>query len=88
MNLTTLEEIQEWAESNLINRKQASKVAGLNYEGFSSAIKRKHIKPFIEIGDEKGPSTTRLYLKSDVESYAKKVKPRKNRLINNIDNLK
>ncbi|HHA4396986.1 TPA: hypothetical protein ACOBTX_000834 [Enterococcus faecium] len=77
MKLTNLNEIQEWSQNNLINRKQASKISGLNYEGFSSAIKRHHIKPFLEIGDEKGPSLTRLYLKSEVEEYANKLKEKR-----------
>ncbi|WP_279257249.1 hypothetical protein [Enterococcus faecalis] len=77
MQLNNLNEIHDWAQNNLLSRKQAAKITGQNYDAFSSSLRRNNIKPFLEIGDEPGPSIIRLYLREDIEKYAKQLEEKR-----------
>lgn len=77
MHFNDLKEIHDWAQKNLLSRKQAAKITGQNYDAFSSSLRRNNIKPFLEIGDEPGPSLIRLYLREDIEKYAKQLKEKR-----------
>ena len=68
---------KKWIEENLLNRKQASKITGQSHAAFSRAIQLGRIKPFIEIGDEPGPTLIRLYLKDEIEAYAANLQAKK-----------
>lgn len=77
METNELSEYQTWIKSNLITRKQAADITGQSYTAFSQTIKQGRIKPFVEIGESSGPAIVRLYLKSDIEEYAKQLKAKK-----------
>ncbi|EMF0114780.1 hypothetical protein ACH0DO_002634 [Enterococcus hirae] len=76
MKTSELFDYQTWIKSNLITRKQAAEITGQSYTAFSQTIKLGQVKPFVELG-ESGPSIVRLYLKSDIEEYAKQLKAKK-----------
>lgn len=78
LKLETLEDVQSWAKENLITRNEAAKLTGQSYAAFSQAINLKYVVPFLEYGT--GTRTVRLYLKSDIEAYAKRIEARKNSL--------
>ena len=80
MNILDTESIksfQIWAQENLVTRKGAAKITGQSYAGISQAINRKVITPFLEFDGDPATSLVRLYLKSDVEAYAKQLKTKK-----------
>lgn len=76
MEKNELNDYQNWIKSNLITRKQAAEITGQSYTAFSQTIKLGQVKPFVELG-ESGPAIVRLYLKSDIEDYAKQLKAKK-----------
>lgn len=78
MNPEDLKKIQAWCQENLVNRQQAAEITGQSYTGFSQSIKLGTIKPFLSFGNS-GPSVVRLYLKSDIEEYARQLKEKKER---------
>lgn len=75
MNLKTNQEIQKWCLTNLITRQEAAKITKQSYSSFSQSLNLKYIQPFIEYGS--GTGTVRLYLKSDIEAYAKQLQAKK-----------
>lgn len=77
MDKKSLETFQAWAQENLVTRKGAAKITGQSYAGFSQAINRKVLTPFLEFDGEPATSLVRLYLKSDVEKYAEQLKEKK-----------
>ncbi|HGF7600565.1 hypothetical protein AB1I58_00180 [Enterococcus hirae] len=77
MKNSELNHYQNWVTSNLITRKQAAEITGQSHSAFSQTIKQGRIKPFVEIGEGSGPGIIRLYLKSDIESYAKQLQEKK-----------
>lgn len=77
MKINNLTDFHNWAQDNLLSRKQAAKITGQSYEAFSRALQQNRIKPFLEIGDEPGPSIIRLYLKKDIEKYAKQLEEKR-----------
>ncbi|MGT4665749.1 hypothetical protein ACVTYA_13295 [Enterococcus hirae] len=79
MENSNLNHYQTWVTSNLITRKQAAEITGQSFAAFSQTIKQGRIKPFVEIGEGSGPGMVRLYLKSDIEAYAKQLQAKKQR---------
>ncbi|EMF0364761.1 hypothetical protein CUN38_01495 [Enterococcus faecium] len=77
MDKEAIESFQAWAQENLVTRKGAAKITGQSYAGISQAINRKVLTPFLEFDGDPTTSLVRLYLKSDVEAYAKKLKAKK-----------
>ncbi|BDC77850.1 hypothetical protein ACIJDA_002755 [Enterococcus faecalis] len=77
MDKKSLETFQAWAQENLVTRKGAAKITGQSYAGFSQAINRKVLTPFLEFDGEPATSLVRLYLKSDVEKYAEQLKEKR-----------
>ena len=78
MNPEELNKIKIWGQENLMTRQQAAEITGQSYAGFSQSIKLGLIKPFLSFGNS-GPSVVRLYLKSDIEEYARQLKEKKER---------
>lgn len=72
-----IESFQAWAQENLVTRRGAAKITGQSYAGISQAINRKVLTPFLEFDGDPATSLVRLYLKSDVEAYAKQLKAKK-----------
>lgn len=77
MNLRTPQDIQDWCLKNLLTRQEAAKITKQSYSSFSQSVNLKYIKPFLEYGS--GTGTVRLYLKSDIETYAKQLQAKKQR---------
>ncbi|MBO1139865.1 hypothetical protein FQS87_08145 [Enterococcus avium] len=77
MKLESLEDIQRWSLDNLVTRQEAAAITGQSYTAFSQAINLRNIIPFLSYGS--GTATVRLYLKEDIENYAKQLKEKKQR---------
>ena len=65
-NINT-EEIQKWIQQNLVKQDQARKITKQSDNAFNQSLRNGHIRPFVEFGETR---KTRLYLRSDLESYA------------------
>jgi len=62
------DEIKKWIEENLVMQDEARKITGQSVSGFNQSVQTGRIIPFVEFGDAR---KTRLYLRSDLEEYAK-----------------
>ncbi|MDI3090006.1 hypothetical protein QJ133_02290 [Priestia megaterium] len=69
-----VEQIKEWIEQNLIMQDEARAITGQSVTAFNQSVANGKIKAFIEFG---GARKTRLYLKADLEEYAKNKRNRK-----------
>lgn len=54
----------------LVDKNEGAEITKQSIKGFNQSVYLGHIKPFFEI-EGKGPSNIKLYLKSDLEEYAK-----------------
>lgn len=63
-----IDEIKQWIEDNLIMQDEARKITGQSVSAFNQSVATGRIKPFVEFGSAR---KTRLYLKSDIEEYAR-----------------
>ena len=59
---------KQWIKENLVMQEEGMKITNQSKSGFIQSLNAGSIKPFIEFGTTK---KTRLYLKSDLEEYAK-----------------
>ncbi|WP_203363100.1 hypothetical protein [Bacillus sp. REN10] len=64
----TNEEIKGWIEKNLVMQDEARSITGQSVPGFNQSVTTGRITPFVEFGTAR---KTRLYLRSDLEEYAK-----------------
>ncbi|MEK5521884.1 hypothetical protein B5V89_16535 [Heyndrickxia sporothermodurans] len=62
------EQIKKWIEENLIMQDEARSITDQSVPGFNQSVAAGKIKAFVEFGDVR---KTRLYLRSEVEEYAK-----------------
>jgi hypothetical protein len=62
------EEIKKWIEENLIMQDEARQITGQSVSAFNQSVATGKITPFVEFGEAR---KTRLYLKADLEEYAK-----------------
>lgn len=76
------EEIRKFIDENLLTKKEAMKITGQGLPAFNQAISTNALKPFYDHGE--GRSRVRLYLKSDVEEYAKRAEERRKNLNKNL----
>lgn len=65
------DEIKKWIEENLIMQEEAMKITKQSKSAFNQSVATGNIKPFIVYGKRR---KIRLYLKSDIEEYAKNKK--------------
>lgn len=70
MDNITNEDIQKWAIENLVDKSEAMTITGQSSEAFAQSVKRGNIVPFIQTKANER-YTNRLYLRSDLEEYAK-----------------
>jgi len=63
------EEIKKWIEENLVDREEGRKITEQTPVAFTQATQAKVIIPFFHIGE--GRTKKSLYLKSELEIYAK-----------------
>lgn len=69
-NPTERTAIQQWITDNLLSTEDAAKITGQTINAFRQSVKLRLVEPFFE-SEGKGPAKVRLYLKSDIENYAK-----------------
>jgi hypothetical protein len=67
MNKDT-EQIRQWINDNLVMQQEAMKITGQKKDAFNMSVKTGNIVPFVEFGTNR---IIRLYLRSDMEEYAK-----------------
>lgn len=63
------EQIKKWIEDNLCTREVARSITGQSDSAFGQSLATGRISPFVEL--ESGKRVVRLYLRSDLEDYAK-----------------
>ncbi|OAH53915.1 hypothetical protein AWH48_11645 [Domibacillus aminovorans] len=59
---------QKWCQENLVMAIEAHKITAQSVSGFKQSIILGHIKPFLTYGAKR---KTNLYLRTDLEEYAK-----------------
>ncbi|MBL1227142.1 hypothetical protein IW510_18615 [Enterococcus sp. BWR-S5] len=69
-NPTERTAIQQWITDNLLSTEDAAKITGQTINAFRQSVKLRLVEPFFE-SEGKGPAKVRLYLKADMENYAK-----------------
>lgn len=62
------DQIKQWIHDNLVMQEEAIKITKQSKPGFNQSVQSGAIKPFVEYGTNR---KIRLYLKSDLEEYAK-----------------
>lgn len=77
MKDTDPNEIREWILDNLVTKQGAMKITGQSGPAFQQAVRTNVVNPFIEYNES---PMVRLYLKSEIEAYAKQVEFRRERL--------
>lgn len=68
------ESIKKWIEANLVMRDEAETITEQSPSAFGQSLASGKIVPFVEFGVKR---KTRLYLREDLEQYAKNKKRRK-----------
>ncbi|MFW5437791.1 hypothetical protein [Paenibacillus apiarius] len=63
------EEIKTWIKKNLVMQDEARTITGQSVSGFNQSVATGQIASFVEFGEAR---KTRLYLRSDIEEYARK----------------
>lgn len=61
--------IKQWIKDNLVMQDEARAITGQSASGFTNAVAAGHIPAFAEFGESR---KTRLYLREDLEAYAKR----------------
>ena len=64
-----LEQIRAWIQNNLVMQDEGRRITGQSVSGFNQSVTEGWISPFVEFGSSR---KTRLYLRSELEEYAKK----------------
>ncbi|MEK4029399.1 hypothetical protein MKZ02_12800 [Pseudobacillus sp. FSL P4-0506] len=59
---------QKWCEENLVMAAEGHKITGQSLTGFNQSVMLGHIKPFLSFGEKR---KTNLYLRSELEEYAR-----------------
>jgi hypothetical protein len=62
------EEIRLWIRENLVMQDEARNITGQSVSAFNQAVATSQIIPFVEFGEAR---KTRLYLRSDLQEYAR-----------------
>lgn len=68
MNINNLEQMQRWIEENLLTPKESMEITNQSRSSFNQSVNNGFIKPFIS------KDGIRMYLKSEVEEYARNKK--------------
>ena len=66
----TNEEIKKWLYENLLTKEQSRQITNQSAGAFNQSVNLGRIKPFFE-SNGNGVQKVRLYLKKDIEDYAK-----------------
>lgn len=70
MKICNLDDLHDYMKENLLNKRQAMKITCQSAGAFMQAEKSRMFSPFFET-DGKTASKVKLYLKSDMEEYAR-----------------
>lgn len=62
--------VHKWLIANTVDKNGGAKITGQTPNAFLQSVKLGYIKPYYDNG-EKGAASIRLYLKSDLEEYAR-----------------
>lgn len=62
------EDIKQWISDNLVMQDEARSITGQSVSAFNQSVSTGKLAAFVEFGEVR---KTRLYLRSDVEDYAK-----------------
>lgn len=62
------DQIKQWIHNNLVMQEEAIRITKQSKPGFNQSVAAGSIKPFVEYGSTR---KIRLYLKSDLEEYAR-----------------
>lgn len=65
------EAVKKWIATNLVMRDEAETITGQSGSAFGQSLATGKIAPFVEFGESR---KTRLYLREDLEQYAKNKK--------------
>ena len=77
----TIQELKEWINDNLIRASEAMEITKQSKPSFNQSVSTNKLEPFYSNGTGGGGfGTINLYLKEEVEIYAKQVKQRRQRL--------
>lgn len=63
-----LDAIRKWIQENLIMQDEARKITNQSVSAFNQSVATGRIEPFVEFGEKR---KTRLYLRADIEEYAR-----------------
>ena len=78
----TPEQLKTWVNDNLIRASEAMEITEQSKPAFNQAVRDGQLEPFYSNGIGGGGfGTINLYLKSEVEVYAGRVKERRQRLL-------
>ena len=66
----TNDEIKKWLYENLLTKEQSRQITNQSAGAFNQSVNLGRIKPFFE-SNGNGVQKVRLYLKKDIEDYAK-----------------
>lgn len=83
--ISSLEDIQEWMNENLVSKKQATKITEQSDPAFNQSVRLKHIVPFFEEEGEYGSAKSRLYYKNDLIEYKKNKRIRPTKTAQELD---
>ncbi|WP_256846892.1 hypothetical protein [Paenibacillus sp. Pae108] len=70
------EYIKQWIQDNLVMQDEARAITGQSTSGFNQSVATRRIQPFVEFGEAR---KTRLYLREDLEEYAKNKRVRESK---------
>lgn len=62
------EKIKQWIQDNLVMQDEARSITGQSLSGFNQSVANGRILHFVEFGETR---KTRLYLREELEMYAK-----------------
>lgn len=65
------DQIKKWIKENLVIQDEARKITNQSVSAFNQSVQTGRIHPFVEFGEAR---KTRLYLRSELEEYAKNKK--------------
>lgn len=74
------EQLRKYINENLLTKQEARRLTGQSLSAFNQAVRTGQLKAFYDHG--KDQSRVRLFLKTDVEEYAKQAEERRKRLRN------
>ncbi|MGG3987669.1 hypothetical protein [Bacillus smithii] len=72
------EQLRKYIDENLLTKQEAMKITGQSISAFDQAVQTGQLLPFYDHGKDR--SRVRLYLKADVEEYARRAEERRKRL--------